>query len=180
MHIILEKIRRAAGLQLPPEFISVGGLTPAKDEKDIRDILIDSKWGKEWATTSDWNKFEKWDIEGYDNDGTKTRFEVKSRPISKSQYDTWIIDMYKVDFMVANFPYDGNYFVNSCGGQYHVYDMRYIQECYSKKNVLSWMENGTREPRNFYYVPKKNFMIELSSGELGDGNEFNELFSEWK
>lgn len=175
MNITVESIKRYAQLLLPPQ--STNGLNPARDERAIRDLLIESKWGRDWKCTSDWNKYEKWDIEGFDDSNTDTKIEVKSRPLVKSKYDTWIIDMYKVDFMLNEFTWSNNLFVNACDGKYHVYDMRFIQGCYSRKNVLSWMENGTREPRNFYYVPKDMFLIELSTGEIGAGSELNGIFN---
>lgn len=173
-----ELIKMAVLKQMPPPHPS--GVDPRGDEIKIKNILNDTaKWGTDYKCTHDWNEYEKWDIEGSNQEGMKARYEVKSRPVDKSEYPTWIIDMYKVDHMLGAYPYDCNYFVNSCGGKYHVYDMQYIRnECNHKKGVWSWMESGRREPRDFYYIPKDMFLIELKTGEVGKGSEHNNIFTD--
>lgn len=172
----IKLILDAAARQLPPAHPS--GVDPRGDEIRVCKLLnLSEKWGTDYKCTHDWNEYEKWDVEGTNQEGMMTRHEVKSRPVVKGNYDTWIIDMYKVDYMLGAFPYDCNYFVNSCGGQYHVYDMNYIKNyCTYKKNVWSWMESGRREPRDFYYIPKEMFLVELKSGDIGQGSENNAIF----
>lgn len=176
MNKIVELIKQAARMQMRPRFVT--GLDPDKDEKKSRDLLLNSQWGSGWKVTSDDNKWERWDIEGYDPHDTVTRIEVKSRPSAKGdKYDTWIIDMYKIDHMVGEFPYDANYFLNACDGRFEIYDMRWIQDnCKFRKGVWSWMTDGSKEKRDFYYVPKDMFLIELGTMELGKGSEINSIF----
>ena len=176
MNETIRLIREVASRQLPPLYNT--GVDPDNDEKAVRDLLLKMEYGKnDWKVTSDWNKFERWDIQGTDEYGVTNRFEVKSRPTAKGEkWPTWIIDVYKVDYMMDNFGHEPNYFVNACDGRFEVYDMEYIKyHCDIRNNVPSWI-NGKKELRDFYYIPKDMFMIELVTGELGKGSELNQTF----
>lgn len=177
MNEAIERIKREAAKQLPPNHAYrpqfYNGMETDSDEKQVRDLLNEQGWG-EFKVTSDTNKYERWDLEGTDKFDRTARIEVKSR--TPNDYTSWIIDTYKVDWMLNEFPFDTNYYVNVCNGAFHVYDMNYIKSCYVKKNVRSRMHNGTYELRNFYMFEKRMFMIELSTGELGAGSLMNDSF----
>ena len=180
MNEAIKMLKREAAKRLPPKpAVSenyTSNVDSAGDEIKLRDLLTNMGWGSDWKCTADRNKMERWDVEGLDPWSQTTRLELKSRPAFKSKYKTWIVDMYKVDWMLENFPFDNNYFVNSCEGKFHVYDMNYIRNCQFRKGVWSKMENGRTEQRDFYYVPKEMYMIELTTGILGGGSDLNEVF----
>ena len=175
----IELIKLAAAKMLPPEkpkSKKYNGADVDGDEKRTRDFL--GKFGTDWIVTSERNKYERWDIEGTDKHNQFTRVEVKSRPQANT-YPTWIIDSYKVDWLLDNHPLDNNYFVNVCEGRYELYDLRYIQTC-KKVKTRAKMWNGGTEAKEFYQFDKKEFIIELSTGELGLGALSNESFGEYE
>ena len=180
MNETIAMIKRKAELQLPPRKSSYSPGHTTRDEYQARDILLNSKWGKEWFATRDRNKMERWDIEGVDEHGLFTRMELKTRPPEKKKWDTWIIDMYKVDWLLDNHPFDANYFVNCCEGKMHLFDMNYIRNCHFRKGVGCRMQDGSFEKRDFYYVPKDMFIVDLVSGEFGGGADLNETFINFK
>lgn len=179
MNETIERIKRTASLQLPPQKVKYNGADVEGDEKRTRDFL--EPFGYGWFATHERNKYERWDIEGHQVDlseeespGEFARVEVKSRP-KPNTYPTWIIDSYKVDYLLENFPDDMNYFVNVCEGRYELYDMRLIANSPKVKSMAK-MWNGGSELKTFYKFDKTMYIIELSSGELGPGAEYNEKF----
>ena len=175
----IEAIKLAASKMLPPENTKkkkYNGADVDGDEKRTRDFL--NALGGDFKVTSTNNKYERWDIEGTDQHKQTTKVEVKSRP-KANDYDTWIIDSYKVDHMLKEFPLDNNYFVNVCEGRYEVYDMNYIAGC-KIVHTRAKMWNGGTEPKTFYKFDKAEFLIELSTGEIGRGALNNESFGEYE
>ena len=172
MNPAIERIKFEAMAQLTPKKEKYNGADVDGDENRTKDFF--NNLGGKFEVTSGRNKFERWDIEGIDHHGQKTWIEVKTRP-AVNTYDTWIIDTYKVDWMLNEFPHDPCYFVNVCQGEYHVYDMRYIATA-PQKPVTAKMWNGTTQAKNFYFFKKDMFLTELSKGVEGKGAEFNEIF----
>lgn len=161
---------------LPPEAQykpkTYNGFDTAADEDEVARLM--EPYGYDWITTRARNKMERWDVEGYNPYDHFVRIETKTR--TPNTYPSWIIDTYKVDYMLKHFPNDLNYYVNVCGGEFHLYDMLYIQDCFIKKNVRSRMHDGSYEFRDFYMFEKRNYLIELTSKELGPASETNPIF----
>ena len=179
MNKAIERIKFEASKMLPPEKVKklkYNGADVDGDEKRVRDFL--NKLGGEFKVTSERNKYERWDLEGNDQHKEVTKVEVKTRP-KANDYDTWIIDSYKVDHMLKEYPMDNNYFVNVCEGRYELYDMRYIASCPTVK-TRAQMWNGGSELKTFYKFPKAEFVIELSTGEIGRGALDNESFGTYE
>ena len=140
-----------------------GGLLTKKDEHDVNDLL--NKTGGHYEVMED--EYARWDIEGADSDGVSTKVEVKSR--NSNNYNTWIIDMYKVDYMLEHFPNDNNYFVNVCDGRYELYDMRWIATQEKRFNVYTKEHDGNIAYHDYYCFNKQNFILELKTLQIGEG-----------
>lgn len=145
-------------------------LDTEKDEYTVEHLL--QPYGT-WSNTNSKDKWCRWDAEGIDPSGTNAKLEVKSRAGNMDKYDTWIIDSYKIDYLLENHPDENHYFVNVYKGGYHLYDARFVADCPKKVRKV----RGDKKLHTFYYIPKDMFMVELASGKLGDGSELNKTFN---
>lgn len=140
------------------------------DEDEVEKLI--KEFG-DFKTTRAKSKWCRWDLEGFQQDGQMSRIEVKSRTYGKD-YDTWIIDSYKMTKLLEKFPNDRRYFVNVFEGEYHLFDGDYVASC---PTMVRWanFKDGSKKLRTLYVVPKDMFIVELSTGELGKG--YNETQS---
>lgn len=139
------------------------GHNTKRDEHRVKDLLNET--GGKYEVVPDY--YSRWDIEGVDSEGKTTRVEVRSR--TPNTFDTWLIDCYKVEYMTTTFPDDNNYFVNYCEGRAELYDMEMIIKCERKNNVRTKENDGTYALHDYYYFDKKDYIIELTTKQLGNG-----------
>lgn len=144
-----------------------------RDEDIVAELL--EPYGEEWIPTYLRNRYERWDIDGVDLSGTVAKVEVKSRTSKYGVFDTWIIDRYKIDYLIEHFPTENLYFVNSYSGQYTLYDAYYVASC-PKISRYAWL-NGKSQLRHYYDIPKDMHIINLTDGELGGGSVNNKIFT---
>ena len=169
MNKAIERIKKAAQSQLPDYKKKAKVILDTDaDEEKVAELL--APYGVDWETTlAKHGKWCRWDVEGKDRDGNMSRVEVKSRTYG-SNYDTWIIDTYKIDKMLEKFPEDKNYFVNVYEGIYHMYDANYISKKCEKATKMARFNDGRQQLRTFYIIPKDQFIVELSTGKKGKGS----------
>ena len=128
------------------------------DEAQVIELLNNRrKFGKGWETTP---HNCRWDGE---RKGAK--LELKSRTYG-TDFDTWIIDTYKIDYMLENFPKEELYFVNGFDGAFHIFDARYVATC-PKKEVTAHFKTGGSKEKIFYVIPKGDYIMELKTGKRG-------------
>ena len=162
---IIERIKRDFA-PTPKKGIHGSGTHAAEVEVDFESDeqyvveLINKrrKFGKGWRQSS--NKRSRYDLT---RPGAK--LEVKSRTYG-SNYDTWIIDTYKIDHMIATYPDEELYFVNAFNGEYHIFDVRMVAECEKIKRRSNFRAGNSRDSE-FYLIPKKDFIMELKTGKRG-------------
>ena len=134
---------------------------------ELRLVELMKPYGTDWFPTHLRNKFERWDCEGKHNDMEQdVKIELKSRP-NANTFDSWIIDSYKIDYLLKEFPHDIVYFVNACQGEFHLYDAQYVSLCPTTTKMANF--DGHRELRTFYEIPKSEFIIELETKTKGGG-----------
>lgn len=176
MNKAINRIKRAIWADLPDSMKKdVVILDTDSDEEKVAKLL--SLYGSEWETTREKHgKFCRWDVEGYTHDGKRARIEIKSRTYGKD-FDTWIIDTYKIDYMLEKFSEDTNYFVNVFEGEYHVYCAEYVATCEVVKRKARF-KDGSSALRTFYVIPKNDHIVELGSGTKGD--KYNKVWKKKK
>ena len=134
------------------------------DEDKVAELL--KEFG-EFETTRAKSRYCRYDVEGTQLNGTYARIEIKSRTYG-NDFDTWIIDTYKMDWLAENHPKDKFYFVNVFEGEMHLYCGKFVRSC-PRKTIYAKFKDGKNGPREVFMVPKDKFMIELSTGEKGKG-----------
>ena len=164
---VLDKIKAMLGkTEEPKKSIHGSGRYKAEvevdyeaDEQEVVSLINKRrKFGKGWRQSS--NKRSRYDLT---REGAK--LEVKSRTYG-SDFPTWIIDSYKVDYLIETYPEEDLYFVNVFNGDYHIYDLRYVATCEKKKTHSSYRSGHGRDSE-FYVIPKKDFIMELKTGKRG-------------
>ena len=121
------------------------------NDEEIVANLMSIYLDKEIKTTSHWCR---WDAEG---EGVVA--EVKSRTYGKD-YDTWIIDTYKIDYLLDKFPDKDCYFVNVFEGEYHMYDAKFVASC-PQETKMARFRDGKQQLRTYYVMPKDGYVAEL-------------------
>lgn len=134
-------------------------ISPKDDEAEVlRLISKRRKFGKGWEMSE--HNYTRYDLM---RPGGK--LEVKSRTYG-SDFDTWIIDTYKIDKLIELYPDDDIYFVNVFNGEYHIFDARYVAECKVIKRTARF-KDGRSKKMEAYLIPKKDFIMELKTGKRG-------------
>lgn len=133
-----------------------------QDEIDVATMMRERGFGDDLVETGRRSRWCRWDVEG---EGVKA--EIKTRTYTKEEWDTWVIDTYKVDYMMDKFPDEELYFVNIYEGEYHIYDLRYVAEC-DKRSTYARFANGKSGKREFYEVPKDGWIMELKTGKTNE------------
>lgn len=160
MNEAIKRIKNAALAQASPfEKKQKVVLDTDQDEIDVAGMMVKAGFGDDLKTTAIKNRFCRWDIEG---EGVKA--EIKSRTYTKPEWDTWVIDTYKIDWMMDNHPDDELYFINVYDGKYHLYTMAYVSTCKKVKKYARF-KDGKSGLREYYEIPKDGWLMELASGE---------------
>lgn len=174
MNSAIERLKKGAWAQMPDRLKKdVVILDTDSDEDKVAKLL--NHYGSDFVTTrKERGVYCRWDVEGKTLDGTEAIVEVKSRTYG-GDFATWIIDAYKIDFLLKKFPDSNVYFVNVFQDEIKVFNARYVADC---EIVKKWakFKDGKQEMRTCYDVPKNDFIVELISGEYGDQIENNEIW----
>lgn len=127
-----------------------------RDEEIVAGLM--SKWlDKDITATNGKNRWCRWDVEC---EGLKG--EVKSRTYTKPEWDSWVIDTYKIDHLLEKYPDDDIYFINVFEEQYHVYKADYVATCPKVKRMAKFRD-GRGGLREYYEIPKDAFLVELKT-----------------
>ena len=156
MNKAIQRIKNAALANASPaEKRSKVVLDTDQDELDVTEMLIKHGYGDDLVATTYKNRWCRWDVEG---EGIKV--EVKTRKYQKPEWTTWVIDQYKVDYLMENHADDKLYMVNIFEGKYHLYDIPYIHKCEVRLDYCPY----EKRKKPFYHIPKDGWIIELASG----------------
>ena len=134
-----------------------------QDEKDTAKYL--NQLEGEYNTMDD--PFARWDVEGLSSTGKTVKVEVRSRTRNKAEEDTWLVDSYKMDYLLETFPDDLNFFVNVYKNAYYLYDVNFVAQHEIITTRCKMPSSGKWEDREVYYFPKKQYIMELRTGKQG-------------
>lgn len=163
MNEAIKRIKNAALAQASPfEKKHKVILDTDQDEIDVAQMMRNAGFGDDLVETGKKNRWCRWDVEG---EGVKA--EIKTRTYTKDEWDTWVIDSYKVDYLMENYPEDELYFVNIYDNKYHLYTMAYVSTC-NKVKKYARFKDGKSGLREYYEIPKNAWLMELSSGETNN------------
>lgn len=162
MNSAIERIKKSAFARPSKEKVI---LDTDADEDQV--ALLLEPYGTEWETTrAKRGRYCRWDIDGKTRDNKVAKMEIKSRTYGHG-FDTWIIDTYKIDYMLKHFPKDRNYFVNIFEGEYKVFCAKHVAKC-EKVSKFARFADGKSGMREYYVIPKNEFIVELATGQKGD------------
>ena len=163
MNKAIQRIKNAALAQASPfEKKQKVVLDTDQDEEDVANLMIAAGFGDDLKTTTKKSRWCRWDVEG---EGVKA--EVKTRTYTKPEWDTWVIDTYKIDYMLEKFPEEETYFINVYEKEYHIYTCEYVASC-NKVKKFARFRDGKSGLREYYEIPKNGFLMELKSKQKNE------------